>query len=141
MQKLSVWSEVDPWQKIELQVMIWLPGKKWLQRLFFGWWKQNFFNKHIIIYTKVWSKSTYLHNSFKKTSLFLQVIQTTPLDKQVIFRNIGSILVSWYNKEMSSWYLAKLRYQVDVCLISIWGLYFLTLFWYLQVEKLRSKSQ
>jgi hypothetical protein len=36
--------------------------------------------------------------------------------------NIGSILVSWYN-ELSSWYLAKLRYQVDVYLISISCLY------------------
>jgi hypothetical protein len=48
--------------------------------------------------------------------------------------------VSWYNKEMSSWYLAKMRHQVDVYLISIWNLcIFLPLFWCLEVEKLMSK--
>jgi hypothetical protein len=44
-------------------------------------------------------------------------------DKQVLLHNIRSILVSWYNKELSSWYLAKLRYQVVVYLISIWCQY------------------
>jgi hypothetical protein len=42
------------------------------------------------------------------------------LDKQVLLHNIGSILVFWHNKKLSSRYLAKLRYQVDVYLISLY---------------------
>jgi hypothetical protein len=57
--------------------------------------------------------------------------EETRLDKHVLFHNIGSIFVCWYSKELSSWYLAKPRCQVDVYLISIWCL---------EVEKLRSKS-
>jgi hypothetical protein len=45
------------------------------------------------------------------------------IDKQVLFQNIASFFVSWYNKELSSWNLAKMRHQVDIYLISIWSLY------------------
>jgi hypothetical protein len=65
---------------------------------------------------------------------------TSQLDKQVLFQNIRSIFVSWYNKELSSCYLAILRYQVDVYLISIWCLYLFDLIlmsrsWKIKVKK------
>jgi hypothetical protein len=62
------------------------------------------------------------------------------LDKQVLVCNIGSIFVSWYNIELSSWYLTKMRHQVDVYLVSIWSLYFFDLIlmswsWKINVKK------
>jgi hypothetical protein len=48
------------------------------------------------------------------------LLLATRLDKQVFLCNKGTILVSWCNKELSSWYLAKFRYQVDAYLITIW---------------------
>jgi hypothetical protein len=67
-------------------------------------------------------KKWLLLNIFKQNNKDSEINFTQP-DKQVLFNYIGSIFVSWYNKELSSWYLAKLRYQVDVYLISIWCLY------------------
>jgi hypothetical protein len=67
-------------------------------------------------------------------------IAHNPIRQTCTFYNIGSIFVSWYDKKLSSWYLAKLRYQVDV----YWYLFdeyiYLTLFWCLWVKKLMSKS-
>jgi hypothetical protein len=67
-------------------------------------------------------------------SMLLRSDNTRP-DKQVLFHNIGSSFVSWYSKELSSWYLAKRRYQVDVSLMSI-------LIWlYFDVLKLKNLGQ
>jgi hypothetical protein len=64
----------------------------------------------------------------------------TRLDKKVLLLNTGSILVSWYSKELSSWYLEKLRYKVDVYLISIWCLHLFDHFLMFQSWKIKVKK-
>jgi hypothetical protein len=72
-------------------------------------------------------------------TFFVSLECTTGLNKWVLWEFIECIIMSWYNKYLSYWYLSKIRikeisswYLHDVCII-------LTLFWCLKFEKLRSK--
>jgi hypothetical protein len=67
-----------------------------------------------------------------------------PTRQTSTFPNTVIIFVSWYNKELSSWYLAKMRHQVDVYLISTWSWYLFDLIlmswtWKIIVQKVSNR--
>jgi hypothetical protein len=77
-------------------------------------------------------------------AIWLLLCLNTRLDKQILFHNIGSIFMSWYNKELSSLYTVKLRYQLDVYLISIWCLYlfdFILMSWSWKIKVKKSSNR
>jgi hypothetical protein len=85
----------------------------WLERSHTFWWSQ--------VGIFIFPFKGFQH--FYKGENYHQNSSVSQLDKQVLFHKIVSIFVYGYNKEQSSWYLAKMRHQVDVYLISFWSLY------------------
>jgi hypothetical protein len=128
-------------QNQQLQHIIWQQYKSWLKFLFLGLltiFLLSYFD-NFKVFTPINKSYNYFHFQAKynlslnwslPVLLLLQAILKTTffktrsrIDKQVLFHNVGSISVPWYNKELYYWYLAKMRYKVDVYLISIWCLY------------------